>query len=348
MREQIVLFVHFFRDYDECYKLVVNSLAMPIIDQKDNYLASGDVQGVSKKRRRLRRRPTMMLGVTVLGACGLVGGGLYERHLLIDEQSTVTASNERLAAQLASVKQKNKELSEQVLKLSEVALEWQGKYARDVRSLRSSLRESEASSTIIFPSSDDLQAPTDLSLQNSGDWFINFETYYDQAAASSRLRDLRDALSAVDVKLVPGIAPDGREVFRLRAAGFSDRSSTNKTAIWITSRLDVNDLWIGQSSVEDARVQEQKRRSSPQRLLRYVVMVAEYIEVDQARAVAEALSNNGLRAESAPYTNGTKTTHRVYIPDLPDKETAEAILRGLSKTGSFNGAKILRSFNIVD
>ena len=64
--------------------------------------------------------------------------------------------------------------------------------------------------------------------------------------------------------------------------------------------------------------------------------------------MAEALSNNGIRAESAPYTNGTKTTHRVYIPDLPDKETAEAILRGLSKTGSFNGAKILRSFNIVD
>ena len=340
--------MHFFRDSDEYYKLVVNSFAMPIIDQKDNYLLSDDVQGVSKKRRRLLRRPTVMFGFTVLGACGLIGAGLYERQLLIHTQRTVTESNERLAVQLASEKQKNTELSEQVLKLSEVALEWQGKYARDVRSLRSALRESEASSTFIFPSSDDLQTPTNPSLQNSGDWFINFETYYDQATASSRLRDLRGALSAVDVRLVPGLAADGREVFRLRAAGFSDRTSTNKTAIWITSRLDVDDLWIGQSSVEDAGVQEQKRQSAPQRLLRYVVMVAEYIDVDQARAVAEALSSNGISAESAPYTNGTKTTHRVYIPNLPDKETAEAILRGLSKTGSFNGAKILRSFNIVD
>ena len=215
---------------------------MPIIDQKDNYLLSDDVQGVSKKRRRLLRRPTVMFGFTVLGACGLIGGGLYERQLLIDTQRTVTESNERLAVQLASEKQKNTELSEQVLKLSEAVLEWQGKYARDVRSLSSALRESEASSTVIFPSSDDLQTPTDPSLQNSGDWFINFETYYDQATASSRLRDLRGALSAVDVRLVPGLAADGREVFRLRAAGFSDRTSTNKTAIWITSRLDVNDL----------------------------------------------------------------------------------------------------------
>ena len=321
---------------------------MPIIDHKDDYLLNGDVRGVSNKRLRLLRRPTVMLGFTVLGACGLISAWVYDRQLLIDTQRTLTESNEQLAVQLASVKQKNTELSEQVLNLSEVALEWQGKYARDVQSLRSSLRVAEASSTIIFHSSDGLQAPTDTSLQNSGDWFINFETYYDQATASNRLKDLRDALSAVDVRLVPGLAADGREVFRLRAAGFSDRTSTNKAAIWITSRLDVNDLWIGQSSVEDARVQEQKQRSSPQRLLRYVVMVAEYIEVDQARAVAEALSSNGIRAESAPYTNGTKTTHRVYIPNLPDKETAEAILRGLSKTGSFNGAKILRSFNIVD
>ena len=42
--------MHFFRDSDEYYKLVVNSFAMPIIDQKDNYLLSDDVQGVSKKR----------------------------------------------------------------------------------------------------------------------------------------------------------------------------------------------------------------------------------------------------------------------------------------------------------
>ena len=338
----------FYRDSDECYKLVVNSFAMPIIDQKDNYLLSNDVQGVSKKRRRLLRRPSVMFGFTVLGACGLIGGWLYERHLLIDTQRTVTEANERLAVQLASVKQKNTELSEQVLKLSEVALEWQGKYARDVRSLRSSLRESEASSTIIFPSSDDLQSPTDPSLQNSGDWFINFATYYDRATANSRLRDLRDALSVVDVRLVPGLAADGREVFRLRAAGFSDRTSTNNAAIWITNRLDLDDLWIGQSSVEDADGEEEKQRSTPKRLLRYVVMVAEYIDADQARAVAEALSSNGIHAEPAPYINGTQTTHRVYIPDLPDKETAEAILRGLSRTGSFNGAKILRSFNIVD
>ena len=210
MCEHAVLFVHFSRDSDECYKLVVHLRAMPIIDHKDDYLLNDDVRGVSNKRLRLLRRPTVMLGFAVLGACGLISAWVYDRQLLIDTQRTLTESNGRLAAQLASVKQKNMELSEQVRKLSEVALEWQGKYARDVRSLQSSLRESEASSTVIFPSSDDLQAPTDPSLQNSGDWFINFETYYDQATASSRLRDLRDALAAVDIRVVPGLAADGR------------------------------------------------------------------------------------------------------------------------------------------
>ena len=110
--------------------MVVNSFAMPIIDQKDNYLLSDDVQGVSKKRRRLLRRPDV---VFVLGACGQLWRAV-RGQLLIDTQRTATESNERLAAQLASEKQKNTELSEQVLKLSEVALEWQGKYARDAES----------------------------------------------------------------------------------------------------------------------------------------------------------------------------------------------------------------------
>ena len=142
---------------------------------------------------------------------------------------------------------------------------------------------------------------------------------------------------------MPGLA-DGREVFRLRAAGFRTVPAPTKqpSGLLADSTLMISGWPV---SVEDARVQE---RGGLRQRLCVTLYGGRIYKSGSGESSGRGVSNNGIRAESAPYTNGTKTTHRVYIPDLPDKETAEAILRGLSKTGSFNGAKILRSFNIVD
>ena len=318
---------------------------MPIIDQKDNYLLSDDVQGVSKKRRRLLRRPTVMFGFTVLGACGLICGWLYERQLLIDTQRTVTESNERLAVQLASEKQKNTELSERVLKLSEVALEWQGKYARDVTALSTALDKAQEEVTVIFSEVDSREGLLNLPSDKSGSWFINFESYSDKAIAEIRSKEIRDALVAVDISVVEGQAASGDAIYRIRATGFPNKSETERASIWIEQRLELGDLWIGDTEQEKEAA---RLKLDARRVLRYVVMVGEYAESPQAESVANTLTENGLTAKSAPFVDGQSKTFRVYIPDISTKDRAEAILRSLTKTGSFRGAKLMRSFNPED
>ena len=208
--------------------------------------------------------------------------------------------------------------------------------------LSSALEKAQQDVTVIFSE----VAPEDRLLnspsESSGSWFINFETYSDKATAVIRSKQIRDALVAVDLSVVEGQASNGTPVFRVRASGFPDKATTEQASIWIAQRLNTIDLWIGDADQERALA---RSRPDPRRVLRYVVLVGEYAESAQAKSVAKALTDNGLSAKSAPFLQGERKTFRVYIPEIATKDRAEAVLRSLTKTGSFRGAKLMKSFN---
>ena len=297
----------------------------------------------NKKTRPFLPRPlTVFVGI-VIGAAPVTAFFLTE----IDEKNFSLADleqkNKNLGNQVAALSSENKDKSEQLLDLSNKVLEWQGKYARDMTALSSALEKSQQDVTVIFSE----VAPQDRLLnspsESSGSWFINFETYSDKATAVIRSKQIRDALVVVDLSVLEGQASNGTPVFRVRASGFPDKATTEQASIWIAQRLDTKDLWIGDADQERALA---RSKPDPRRVLRYVVLVGEYAESVQAKSVAKALTDNGLTAKSAPFIQGEKKTFRVYIPEIATKDRAEAVLRSLTKTGSFRGAKLMKSFNV--
>ena len=82
--------------------------------------------------------------------------------------------------------------------------------------LSSALEKAQQDITVIFsevaPEDRLLNSPSD----NSGSWFINFETYSDKATAVIRSKQIRDALVAVDLSVVEGQASSGTPVFTAR------------------------------------------------------------------------------------------------------------------------------------
>lgn len=315
----------------------------------DKITLGANVKGVHKDTSAIKSPRSLVATALALAIVGIgvgTGAWLLKQSNLQDGLDSLERRNNELAEQIDTANTQNKLLSDQVLLLSEKTLEWQRKYAQDVTALSGALDTAKATSTIIFSESSPVGRSTQTPppAETSGDWFINFETYYAPATAAARALEIRESLTAFDVKVIASVAADGRQVYRVRAEGFSDKQASDDAALWIAQRLDTADLWIGRTSIEKAELASPK----PNRVLRHVVFVGEYIEPEQASAVASALTNNGLNAQSAPYSEGQKITHRVYVIDLPDKDSAEAILRSLSKTGSFRGAKVLKSFNVVD
>lgn len=327
--------------------MAVNFQAMAIRANTNNLKLSPRVRSVDKrpdkKTRRFLSQPlTIFVGI-VIGAAPVTAFFVTEIDQKNFSLADLEQENKNLGDQVASLSSENKDKSEQLLDLSNKVLEWQGKYARDMTSLSSALEKAQQDITVIFSE----VAPEDRLLNslsdNSGSWFINFETYSDKSTAVIRSKQIRDALVAVDLSVVEGQASSGTPVFRVRASGFPDKETTEQASIWIAERLDTTDLWIGDADQEKALA---RSRPDPRRVLRYVVLVGEYAESVQAKSVAKALTDNGLAAKSAPFVQGERKTFRVYIPEIATKDRAEAVLRSLTKTGSFRGAKLMKSFNV--
>ena len=305
----------------------------------------------SVEKGRLRRGRSV-LGRTLAVSVGIIIGTMSAAAFFITEldQKNISLNemegeNKNLGGQVAALSNEKKIKSEQLLDLSNKVLEWQRKYARDVTALSNALDKAEQEVTVIFSEVDSREALLNLSSDKSGSWFINFESYSDKAIADIRSEEIRDALVAVDISVVEGQAASGDTIYRIRATGFPNKSETERASIWIEQRLELGDLWIGDTEQEKEAV---RLKLDTRRVLRYVVMVGEYAESPQAESVANALTENGLTAKSAPFIDGQSKTFRVYIPDISTKDRAEAILRSLTKTGSFRGAKLMRSFNPED
>ena len=300
-------------------------------------------KGHPRQIRSFLSRPLAVFVGIVTGAApvaALLIAEINQQNLALND---LERENKNLSDQVEALSDENKDKSEQLLDLSNKVLEWQGKYARDMTALSSALEKAQQDITVIFSE----VAPEDRLLnspsESSGSWFINFETYSDKATAVIRSKQIRDALVAVDLSVVEGQASSGTPVFRVRASGFPDKATTEQASIWIAQRLDTTDLWIGDADQERDLA---RSRPDPRRVLRYVVLVGEYAESVQAKSVAKALTDNGLTAKSAPFVQGERKTFRVYIPEIATKDRAEAVLRSLTKTGSFRGAKLMKSFNV--
>ena len=181
----------------------------------------------------------------------------------------------------------------------------------------------------------------------TGDWFINFETYQSKEKAVDRLNTIKDALLPININIFKGVV-DGQTVYRVRSIGYETRDATNEAVNLINQRLSEPSLWIGKQDESIADPKSSTTAEAATRELRYVVFVADYTDEGRAKAVAQAFTDNGLSAEAKSFTTIDGLIYKVFVPDLVEKSEAEAVLNSLQKTGSFNGAKILRSFNEID
>ena len=331
------------------HNLAVHFHAMATQKNMKNLEVGARVRSVEKGHPRQIRsflsRPLAVFVGLVVGAAPVAAfliAEINQQNLALND---LERENKSLDDQVAALSNENKIKSEQLLDLSNKVLALQGKYARDVTALSIALDKAQEEVTVIFSEVDSREGLLNLPSDKSGSWFINFESYSDKAIADIRSKEIRDALVAVDISVVEGQAASGDAIYRIRATGFPNKSETERASIWIEQRLESGDLWIGNSEQEKEAA---RLKLDARRVLRYVVMVGEYAESLQAESVAKALTDNGLTARSPPFVDGRSKTFRVYIPDISTKDRAEAILRSLTKTGSFRGAKLMRSFNPED
>jgi cell division septation protein DedD len=79
---------------------------------------------------------------------------------------------------------------------------------------------------------------------SSGDWFVNFSSYSQRGAAESWAGKLKPAAGKV---VVAPAQSNGRDIFRVRVIGLTDKSSAQAVATQLQREFSTGKLWVGRT-----------------------------------------------------------------------------------------------------
>ena len=150
------------------------------------------------------------------------------------EDNALAANNEVLRSEIASLKAQTEALTEENELLKNREAE------RAIKAIAQ--RQEAAPSQPVKPLSPILEPPR----QAGGPWFVNLESLTSRATANDRAAALRDTLKPLNIS-VASARVNGRDYYRVRAAGFASKALAGQASEWISAQTNAGAYWLGKA-----------------------------------------------------------------------------------------------------
>ena len=200
--------------------------------------------------------------------------------------------------------------------------------------------------------------------QTGGPWFVNLESHTSRATANERAAILRDVLRPLNIS-VASARVNGREYYRVRAAGFASKATASQASEWMSAQTNAGPYWLGKaegaasSASNTARPDEQvvaTTRPSPASAKKPVrlkqlpmrdnwfVFVDTYDRGERADSVISELVEKGLEAKVAVESRSGELFYRVQVVGIESEARGNAIVAQL-KDSDFLNARLRKTVN---
>lgn len=200
--------------------------------------------------------------------------------------------------------------------------------------------------------------------QTGGPWFVNLESHTSRATANERAAILRDVLRPLNIS-VASARVNGREYYRVRAAGFASKATASQASEWMSAQTNAGPYWLGKAegaanSVSNTvRPEEQvatTTRPSPTSVKKPVrlkqlpmrdnwfVFVDTYDRGERADSVINELVEKGLEAKVAVESRSGELFYRVQVVGIESEARGNAIVAQL-KDSDFLNARLRKTVN---
>ena len=150
------------------------------------------------------------------------------------EDNALAANNEALRSEIASLKAQTEALTEENELLKNREAE------RAIKAIAQ--RQEAAPSQPVTPMSPILEPPR----QAGGPWFVNLASHTSRATANDRAAALRDTLRPLNIS-VASARVNGRDYYRVRAAGFASKALAGQASEWISAQTNAGAYWLGKA-----------------------------------------------------------------------------------------------------
>jgi cell division septation protein DedD len=200
--------------------------------------------------------------------------------------------------------------------------------------------------------------------QTGGPWFVNLESHTSRATANERAAILRDVLRPLNIS-VASARVNGREYYRVRAAGFASKATASQASEWMSAQTNAGPYWLGKaegaasSASNTVRPKEQVATTTrpsptsakkPVRLKQlpmrdnWFVFVDTYDRGERADSVISELVEKGLEAKVAVESRSGELFYRVQVVGIESEARGNAIVAQL-KDSDFLNARLRKTVN---
>lgn len=268
------------------------------------------------------------------------------------EDTALAADNEALRSEIASLRAKTEALTDENELLKNREAE---------RTAKAIAQRQEAASTQpVKPASPILEPPR----QAGGPWFVNLASHTSRATANERAAVLRDTLRPLNIS-VASARVNGRDYYRVRAAGFASKALAGQASEWISAQTKAGPYWLGKteessnsaSSATNSKAQTiasttaaPKAIKQPVRLKQlpmqdnWFVFVDTYDKGERADSVINKLVEQGLEAKVAVESRSGELFFRVQVVGIESEAKGNAIVAQL-KDNDFRNARLRKIVN---
>jgi hypothetical protein len=270
----------------------------------------------------------------------------------VSEDTALAADNEALRTEIASLRARAEALTDENELLKNREAERAAKAIAQ--------RQETATAKPTKPASATSEPPR----QAGGPWFVNLESHTSRATANDRAAALRDTLRPLNIS-VASARVNGRDYFRVRAAGFASKALAGQASEWISAQTNAGPYWLGKtedspSSASNAPSAKAKTIASttatptatkrPVRLKQlpmrdnWFVFVDTYDKGERADSVISELVEQGLEAKVAVESRSGELFYRVQVVGIESEAKGNAIVAQL-KDSDFRNARLRKTVN---
>jgi uncharacterized membrane-anchored protein YhcB (DUF1043 family) len=200
--------------------------------------------------------------------------------------------------------------------------------------------------------------------QTGGLWFVNLESHTSRATANDRAAALRNILRPLNIS-VASARVNGRDYYRVRAAGFASKTLADQASKWMSSQTKAGPYWLGKaedtpSSASNtpspktqavaAMTPTPTAKKQPVRLKQlhmgdnWFVFVDTYDKGERADSVINELVEQGLEAKVAVESRSGELFYRVQVVGIESEAKGNAIVAQL-KDSDFRNARLRKTIN---
>ena len=267
------------------------------------------------------------------------------------EDTALAADNEALRSEIASLKAQTDALKDENELLKN----------REAERAANAIAQRQETTTTkpMKPASPILEPPR----QAGGPWFVNLESHTSRATANERAAALRNTLRPLNIS-VASARVNGRDYFRVRAAGFASKALAGQASEWISAQTKAGPYWLGKaedspSSASSAPSKAETIASTtatptatkrPVRLKQlpmrdnWFVFVDTYDKGERADSVINELVEQGLEAKVAVESRSGELFYRVQVVGIESEAKGNAIVAQL-KDSDFRNARLRKTVN---